>query len=71
MNEKKRRAIVWDTIERIAFRPGTDRARDAWLGVYTKTLHAPSPIMNTSANELILISKTRIVFWDIFIEFKD
>jgi hypothetical protein len=41
MNEKKRRAIVWDTIERIAFRPGTDRARDAWLGVYTKTLHAP------------------------------
>ena len=36
MNDNKRRAIVWDTIERIAFRPNPP-AR--WLGVYAKTLH--------------------------------
>jgi len=36
MNDNKRRAIVWDTIERLAFRPNPP-AR--WLGVYAKTLH--------------------------------
>ena len=40
MNEKSRRAIVWNTIEHIAFRPSSDRDRGAWLGVYAKTLHA-------------------------------
>lgn len=39
MNEKKRRAIVWDTIERIAFRPSSDSDRGAWLGVFAKTLY--------------------------------
>ena len=36
MNDKKRRAIVWDTIERLAFRPNPP---ESWLGVYAKTLH--------------------------------
>jgi hypothetical protein len=36
MNDNKRRAIVWDTIERIAFRPNPPAK---WLGVYAKTLH--------------------------------
>ena len=31
-----RRAIVWDTIERLAFRPNPP---ERWLGVYAKTLH--------------------------------
>ena len=39
MNETKRRAIVWDTIERIAFRPRLNNDRSTWLGVYAKTLH--------------------------------
>lgn len=37
MNDNKRRAIVWDTIERLAFRPNPPQS---WLGVYAKTLHA-------------------------------
>jgi len=36
MNDNKRRAIVWDTIERLAFRPNPPKS---WLGVYAKTLH--------------------------------
>jgi hypothetical protein len=36
MKETERRAIVWDTIERIAFRPASPKK---WLGVYAKTLH--------------------------------
>lgn len=36
MNDNKRRAIVWDTIERLAFRPNPPAN---WLGVYAKTLH--------------------------------
>ncbi|MBE9581306.1 MAG: hypothetical protein IMF18_06780 [Proteobacteria bacterium] len=36
MNDNKRRAIVWDTIERLAFRPNPPAS---WLGVYAKTLH--------------------------------
>ena len=36
MTGNERRAIVWDTIERTAFRPNPP-AR--WLGVYAKTLH--------------------------------
>ncbi len=40
MTETERRAIVWDTIERIAFRPSSDRDRGTWLGVYARTLHA-------------------------------
>ena len=40
MTETERKAIVWETIERIAFRPTSDRDRNAWLGVYAKTLHA-------------------------------
>ena len=36
MTENERRAIVWDTIERIAFRPPSPKK---WLGVYAKTLH--------------------------------
>jgi hypothetical protein len=36
MNDNKRRAIVWDTIERIAFRPNPPAS---WLGVYARTLH--------------------------------
>lgn len=39
MNDNKRRAIVWNTIELIAFRPSSDNDRGAWLGVYAKTLH--------------------------------
>ena len=39
MNEKERRAIVWDTIERIAFRPSSDNDCSTWLGVYARTLH--------------------------------
>ena len=39
MNKTKRRAIVWDTIERIAFRPRSNNDRSTWLGVYAKTLH--------------------------------
>ncbi len=40
MMEVERRAIVWDTIERIAFQPSSDRDRGAWLSVYAKTLYA-------------------------------
>ena len=36
MNDNKRRAIVWDTIERLAFRP---KSPANWLSVYAKTLH--------------------------------
>jgi hypothetical protein len=36
MNENNRRAIVWDVIERIAFRPNPSAS---WLSVYAKTLH--------------------------------
>lgn len=39
MNEKKRQAIVWDAIERMAFRPASSRDRDGWLSVYVRTLH--------------------------------
>lgn len=39
MNETKRRAIVWDTIERIAFRPSSNQDRSTWLSVYARTLH--------------------------------
>ncbi len=39
MNETERRAIVWDMIERNAFRPRSDKDRSTWLGVYAKTLH--------------------------------
>jgi hypothetical protein len=35
----ERRAYVWDTIERIAFRPERDDERNRWLGVYEKSLH--------------------------------
>jgi hypothetical protein len=38
MVEIERRAIVWDTIERIAFRPASDKDRRAWLEIYAKTL---------------------------------
>ncbi len=36
MNDNKRRAIVWDEIERLAFRPDSP---ENWLGVYAKMLH--------------------------------
>lgn len=36
MNDNKRRAFVWNTIERIAFRPNSPAS---WLGVYARTLH--------------------------------
>ena len=36
MNDNKRRAIVWDTIERLAFRPNPPAS---WLGIYAKTLN--------------------------------
>ncbi|MBW2647759.1 MAG: hypothetical protein JRE23_16620 [Deltaproteobacteria bacterium] len=36
MNDNKRRAIVWDTIERLAFHP---KSPVSWLSVYAKTLH--------------------------------
>ena len=36
MNDNRRRAIVWDMIERLAFRP---KPPESWLGVYAKTLH--------------------------------
>jgi hypothetical protein len=39
MNENRRRAIVWDTIERIAFKPATDDDQRTWLGAYARTLH--------------------------------
>jgi len=35
MNERKRRAITWDTIERMAFHPDNT---NKWLGVFEKTL---------------------------------
>jgi hypothetical protein len=35
--EEKRRAIVWDTIERLAFQPDD---RQKWLRIYQKTLHS-------------------------------
>ena len=37
MNDNIRRAIVWDTIERLAFRPNPPAT---WLSVYAKTLHS-------------------------------
>ena len=49
MNDNKRRAIVWDTIERLAFRPNPP-AR--WLGVYAKALHrfwGEQPVQNRFA----------------------
>ncbi len=36
MKDNERRAIVWDMIERLAFRPTSPAG---WLGVYAKTLH--------------------------------
>ena len=36
MNDNKRRAIVWDKIECLAFHP---KSPESWLGVYAKTLH--------------------------------
>ena len=36
MSEPERRSIVWDAIERLAFRPTKPKN---WLGVYAKTLH--------------------------------
>ena len=36
MNDNKRRAIVWDTIERLAFRPNPPAS---WLAFYARTLH--------------------------------
>ena len=36
MNDNERRAIVWETIERIAFRPNQPAN---WLSVYARTLH--------------------------------
>lgn len=39
MNNNKRRAIVWENIERLAFRPTSHKDRRAWLGVYARTLH--------------------------------
>ena len=36
LSDSERRAIVWDTIERLAFRP---QKPSRWLGVYAKTLH--------------------------------
>lgn len=39
MNEMKRRAIVWDKIERMAFRPSSNNDCRKWLGVYARTLH--------------------------------
>jgi hypothetical protein len=39
VNDKKRRAIVWEIIERIAFRPSSSNDCRSWLGVYAKTLH--------------------------------
>ncbi len=36
MNDNERRAIVWDKIERLAFRPDSPRQ---WLSVYARTLH--------------------------------
>ncbi len=36
MKDNERRAIVWDKIERLAFRPNSPAG---WLGVYAKTLH--------------------------------
>ena len=41
MNRNKRRAIVWDTIERLAFRPDSPTS---WLGVYATTLHRLWPV---------------------------
>lgn len=35
--DDRRQAIVWDRVERLAFRP--DNNERAWLGVYAKTLH--------------------------------
>ncbi len=38
MNDNKRRAIVWDTIERLAFRPSSDKDCGTWLSLYARTL---------------------------------
>ena len=39
MNENNRRAVAWETIERIAFRPASYRDCLTWLAVYARTLH--------------------------------
>ena len=36
MGDTERRAIVWDTIERIAFRPAGDKDRRTWLSLYIR-----------------------------------
>ena len=36
---RHRLSIVWDTIERIAFRPKGDKEQKKWLGLYQRTLH--------------------------------
>jgi hypothetical protein len=38
MGDAERRAIVWDTIERMAFRPTSDPDRRAWLEIYARAL---------------------------------
>lgn len=39
MKDNKRLALVWDTIERLAFVPRTDKDCKIWLGVYARSLH--------------------------------
>jgi hypothetical protein len=38
MNDNKRRAIVWNMIERLAFRPSSDKDCGTWLSLYARTL---------------------------------
>jgi hypothetical protein len=35
----QRQAMIWDAIERMAFRPASTRDRDGWLWVYVRSLH--------------------------------
>lgn len=58
--EAKRRAIVWDTIERLAFMPDN---RQKWLSIYERTLHslwqlqaADVPIQRLSGFEAVFLN---------------
>ncbi len=61
MNDNKRRAIVWDTIERLAFRPSSNNDRNTWLGVYARTLHKLWD-MESMWNHFTLDDKFSVIF---------
>lgn len=62
MNEMKRHAIVWDTIERIAFQPSSNNDRSRWLSVYAKTLHKLWGMMGSVRNRFALNDNFSVTF---------